>query len=115
MTLLLKSGALPTVSKTLVFEPCQYILRNILYVGIIESLTDDIEASSHQSDNKRGDSDKSNLGQFVNGSPSLSRSALGSPPYLSEPSYQNVALRSPTLQTVTVATTVYSNHPQTQY
>ena len=41
-TFLLKSGALPTVSKTLAFEPCQHILRNILYVRIIEPLTDDI-------------------------------------------------------------------------
>ena len=46
--------------------------------------------------------------------PSFS-SHLVAPPWLSESLYHISALRSSTLQTVTVSTTVNSNHPETQY
>ena len=46
--------------------------------------------------------------------PSFS-SHLVAPPWLSESLYHISALRSSTLQTVTVSTIVNSNHPQTQY
>lgn len=46
--------------------------------------------------------------------PSFS-SHLVAPPWLSKCLYHISALRSSTLQTVTVSTTVNSNHPQTQY